>query len=300
MAIIGGLDLHRAQIIFDHLDTETGEVRRGRIAPATRGSFRSWLATLPSAPAAFAVEACTGWRFVVEELQAAGMNAHLAEVADTMALRGPKRRAKTDKTDARHLRQLLVAGALPAAWIPPQHLLETRARIRLYKALVVERTAWQQRMKVALFHQGVPPVRALLTIDSSAASGDIRRRRAISSAVSNNWFRHGRTLAARDRQRESQVELTMRTGPRGEDTDRPREAGGVGLRTRKPQRVRARRAPVALRGRGGGRLGATHRPRLGAHHLGGRAVEAFEVLSRAHAARRSSPGTLALAVRDRD
>jgi transposase len=164
MAIIGGLDLHRAQITFDYLDTDTGEVRRGRIAPATRDRFRDWLTTLPEVhPAAFAVEACTGWRFVVEELHAAGITAHLAEVADTMALRGPKRRAKTDWADARHLRQLLLAGALPEAWIPPAHVLETRARIRMHKTLVDERTAWQQRIKAALFHQGVPVIKDLFT-----------------------------------------------------------------------------------------------------------------------------------------
>ncbi|MDE3102077.1 MAG: IS110 family transposase [Chloroflexota bacterium] len=169
MAIIGGFDLHRAQITVDYLDTETGEVRRGRIAPATRGSLRSWLAGLPAVrPAAFAVEACTGWRFVVEELRAAGIAAHLAEAADTMALRGPKRRAKTDRADARHLRQLLQRGALPESWIPPEQVLEARTRIRLYKALVDERTAWQQRIKAALFHHGVPPVKDLLTVEGRA------------------------------------------------------------------------------------------------------------------------------------
>ncbi len=169
MAIIGGLDLHRAQITFDHLDTETGEVRRGRIAPATRESLRAWLATLPTArPAAFAVEACTGWRFVVEELGAAGIEAHLAEPADTAALRGPKRRAKTDKGDAHHLRQLLVAGGLPESWIAPPHVLEARTLIRLYKALVDERTAWQQRIKAVLFHQGVPLVKDVLTVEGRA------------------------------------------------------------------------------------------------------------------------------------
>jgi hypothetical protein len=33
---------------------------------------------------------------VVEELQRAGITAHLAEPAETAGLRGPKRRAKTD------------------------------------------------------------------------------------------------------------------------------------------------------------------------------------------------------------
>jgi len=34
MPIVGGLDIHRKQITFDYLDTVTGEVSRGQIAPA--------------------------------------------------------------------------------------------------------------------------------------------------------------------------------------------------------------------------------------------------------------------------
>ncbi len=45
MAIVGGMDLHRKQITFDYLDTESGEVlRAGRIAPADRARVREWLA----------------------------------------------------------------------------------------------------------------------------------------------------------------------------------------------------------------------------------------------------------------
>ena len=56
---------------------------------------RRWLSTtVGESPAAFAVEACTRWRFVVEELQRAGIEAHLAEPADTAAARRPKRRAR--------------------------------------------------------------------------------------------------------------------------------------------------------------------------------------------------------------
>jgi hypothetical protein len=50
---------------------------------------------------------------VTEKLAAAGIAAHLGEPADTAALRGRKRHAKTDKTDARHLRSLLAEGRLP-------------------------------------------------------------------------------------------------------------------------------------------------------------------------------------------
>ncbi len=154
MAIVGGLDVHRKQITFDYLDTSTGEVRRGRV-PGTRLAFRDWLGRLDERPAAFAVEGCTGWRFVVEELRRAGMDAHLAEPADTRALRGPKRHAKTDGIDARHLRELLQAGTLPQSWIPPEQVQEMRTRVRLYKDLVDERTTWQQRIQALLFHHGV-------------------------------------------------------------------------------------------------------------------------------------------------
>jgi transposase len=36
MPIVGGLDIHRKQITFDYLDTETGQVQRGQISPANR------------------------------------------------------------------------------------------------------------------------------------------------------------------------------------------------------------------------------------------------------------------------
>ncbi len=102
MAIVGGFDVHRAQITFDYLDTDSGEVSAGQIRPATRQTLRNWLQRFEGrGDVAFAVEGCTGWRFVVEELVRAGVEPHLAEPADTANLRGRKKRAKTDRADAR-------------------------------------------------------------------------------------------------------------------------------------------------------------------------------------------------------
>jgi transposase len=98
----------------------------------------------------------------------AGFGAHLAEPADTRALRGPKRRAKTDRTDAHHLRELLRAGTLPESWMPPAHIADARTRVRLRRALVGERTAWQQRIHAILFHHGLPDRSGLLTADGRA------------------------------------------------------------------------------------------------------------------------------------
>jgi hypothetical protein len=99
MPIVGGLDIHRKQITFDCLDTETGELRRGRIAPADRAHLADWLARrlADQTEVHLALEGCTGWRYVAEELARVGVSAHLAEPADTAALRGPRRHPKTDR-----------------------------------------------------------------------------------------------------------------------------------------------------------------------------------------------------------
>ncbi len=159
MPIVGGLDIHRKQITFDYLEVETGQVECGQIAPADRVHLAGWLSQrfTGRGDVEFAVEGCTGWRYVTEELVRAGVVAHVAEPADTAALRGRKRHAKTDRTDSRHLRQVLADGRLPECWIPPSHILECRALLELYRDLRVEHTAWVQRIHAVLFHQGVAP-----------------------------------------------------------------------------------------------------------------------------------------------
>ena len=155
MPIVGGLDIHRKQLTFDYLDTVTGEVRRGQVAPADREHLRAWLARFGGGQDTdFALEGCTGWRYVAEELAAAGIGAHVGEPADTAAARGRKRHAKTDRTESRHLRQLLADGRLPECWIPPSHILECRALLELYHDLRTGHTEWVQRIHAVLFHQG--------------------------------------------------------------------------------------------------------------------------------------------------
>jgi transposase len=170
MDIIGGLDVHRKQITFDYVGMETGEVKTGqRLRPATRENLRRWLSRFEGREeAAFALEATTGWRFVVEELEKAGVEPHLAEPAETRTLRGKKKRAKTDRLDARHLRELLRQGRLPESWIPPAHIQDLRVLVRMRKNLVDERTAFLHRIHAQLFHHGHPQERNLLGQDRRA------------------------------------------------------------------------------------------------------------------------------------
>jgi transposase len=80
-SIAGGFDIHRKQLTFDYLDTVSGEVRRGQIAPADRGHLRSWLARLENPQdAAFAAEACTGWRYVALRREALSVRVEVRDL----------------------------------------------------------------------------------------------------------------------------------------------------------------------------------------------------------------------------
>lgn len=114
---------------------------------------------------------CTAWRYVVEEIIAAGFEAHLAEPAETQAARGRKKRAKTDRSDSRLQRGLLANGELPESWIAPTGVLEWRKRTRLYKTLMDERRMWLQRVHAECFQhaQAVPEA----AIDSTETRAEL-------------------------------------------------------------------------------------------------------------------------------
>jgi transposase len=153
-AIIAGFDVHLRQITFDSLDSQTGEVMRGRIA-STPVAVEEWVGRFAGRVVHVAMEACTGWLFVAEAVKRAGGVPHLAETVETRALRGRKRRAKTDRQDALWLRELLAEGRLPESWIAPEHVRQWRSRLHLRKALIDERTQWLLRIRSVLYHHGI-------------------------------------------------------------------------------------------------------------------------------------------------
>jgi len=165
MTIVMGLDQHRGQITSEWIDTETGEVQRSRVAPADRAAVRKFLQRFRGGELEVALEATTGWRFVVEELRRVGAVVHLTEPAETAARRGNKKRPKNDRADARHLRELLMIKRLPESWIPPDHILDLRARVRLRHELSEQRGEWQQRIQAVLYHHGCPQRRSLMVGD---------------------------------------------------------------------------------------------------------------------------------------
>ena len=98
MSVMAGFDVHRRQITFDALDTETGEVSRGRI-DATPAAVGAWVSRFRGRGVRVAVEACTGWLFVCDALVSAGAEPHLAEPVETRAFgvasAGPRPIART-------------------------------------------------------------------------------------------------------------------------------------------------------------------------------------------------------------
>ena len=83
---------------------------------------------------------------MVEELRRVGAGVHLAEPTETAGLRGPKKRAKGDRADARHLRELLMVGRLPESWIAPDHMRAGR------------------RGKALMAHYGIGPLVAVTVL----------------------------------------------------------------------------------------------------------------------------------------
>jgi transposase len=165
MSIVMGVDQHRAQITAEWIDIASGEISRARVRPADRVGVRRFLERFAGQQLEVALEATTGWRFLVEELRAVGAVVHLAEPAETAARRGSKKRAKTDRADARHHRELLLAGRLPESWIPPDHILDLRAQVRLRHTLIEQHSEWQQRIQAVLYHHGSPQRRGLMQGD---------------------------------------------------------------------------------------------------------------------------------------
>jgi transposase len=168
VTILMGLDQHRAQITAEWMDISTGEISRGRVRPADRAGVRRFVERFRGQQLEVALEATTGWRFVVEELRAIDARVHLAEPAETAARRGTKKRPKSDRADAAHLRELLIIGRLPESWIPPEHILDLRARVRLRHTLSEQRGEWQQRIQSVLYHHGCPQRGDLMNKDGLA------------------------------------------------------------------------------------------------------------------------------------
>ena len=152
--VTAAIDVHKQVLQAVVLDGESGEFAEERLTG--REALVGWAMRWRGRVSAVAIEATTGWRWVARELLALDFDVRLVDPGQAKALQGRKRRAKTDRLDARWLCLLLAKQMLPEAWLPPAEIQELRDRTRLRKALVDDRTRWAQRLHALLTQEGWP------------------------------------------------------------------------------------------------------------------------------------------------
>jgi transposase len=159
--VYAALDIHKSVFQAAVLDVGSGAVEQQRFG-ATRAALDDWAMRWRGELAAVAVEATTGWRWVVARLQGHGFEVRLVDPGRASALQGRRRRPKTDRLDARWLVQLLARELAPQAWIPPEQVQRLRDQTRLRKTLADERRRWAQRLHALLVQEGWPCARGRL------------------------------------------------------------------------------------------------------------------------------------------
>ena len=164
--LYAALDIHKHTFQAAVLDSETGEFTENRFA-STREELDHWAMQWQGKLAAVALEATNGWRWVARQLQEGGFEVRLVDPGRASALRGRRRRPKTDRLDARWLALILARQLLSEceAWLPPAEIQRLRDQTRLRKALANDHTRWAQRLHALLTHEGWPCARSrLLTV----------------------------------------------------------------------------------------------------------------------------------------
>ena len=153
--VMAAIDIGKTVLQAASLD-ETSGLAGEACFPADRESLAAWLDGFAGRLQRVAIEATTGWKWVARELQARGVEVVLLDPGEAAARKGKKRRAKTDRLDARFLLSLLAAGIAPEAWLAPAEIQQLRTLTRTRKALVDERSAVAERVQALLLHEGWP------------------------------------------------------------------------------------------------------------------------------------------------
>lgn len=100
-----------------------------------------------------AIETIGNWYWLVDEIEAAGMEPKLVHAHKAKLMIGSVN--KTDKLDARGLNMLQRCGTLPVVWIPPCELRDKRELARTRMVYAVQRTKIKNRIHSVLAKYGL-------------------------------------------------------------------------------------------------------------------------------------------------
>ena len=138
-----------------------------------RGAIRAFLEGFePGSPVA--IETMGNWYWIVDEIEAAGMQPRLVHALKAKLMMGQIN--KTDKLDARGMNRLQRTGALPTVWIPPGPVRDQRELPRTRMTLTGERTRLKNRILATLAKYG-------LTLEGPSDAFGAKGRTAISRAL---------------------------------------------------------------------------------------------------------------------
>jgi transposase len=145
-----GIDLHRRRSVIVRLDDDGEKLSTVKI---NNDPIALSLALAEAGPdPEVAVEACYGWYWAVDLLQAEGATVHLVHPS---GLHWGARRVKNDERDATEIAQRLRRHDLPEAWIAPPLTRELRELVRYRAKLVALRSGLKAQVHAVLAKEGV-------------------------------------------------------------------------------------------------------------------------------------------------
>ncbi len=150
-----GWDCHRKFSTVTARDAENRIVWRQRLEHGDRDAMRKRLRTWP-AGTPVVLEGTFGWGWITDELQAAGLEPHLASSRKLAAWRAARGLAKSNRLDSDLLAELWTQRPRWwKVWLAPREVRDQREWLRYRMALVRTQTGLKNRMHATLHRHGV-------------------------------------------------------------------------------------------------------------------------------------------------
>lgn len=147
-----GIDLHRRRSVIVRMD-DAGEVLE--VSKIANDPLVLAVAISEAGPdPEVALEACYGWYWAADLLEAEGARVHLVH---PLGLHWETRRVKNDVKDATELANRLRRDDLPEAWIAPPEVRELRELVRYRAKLGVLRTSAKAQIQAVMAKLGILP-----------------------------------------------------------------------------------------------------------------------------------------------
>lgn len=147
-----GIDLHRRRSVIVRMN-DAGEILA--VSKIDNDPVALSMAVAEAGPdPEVALEACYGWYWAADLLQADGAHVHLVH---PLGLHWDSRRVKNDVKDATELANRLRRNDIPEAWIAPPEVRELRELVRYRAKLTALRTSAKAQIHAVMAKLGILP-----------------------------------------------------------------------------------------------------------------------------------------------